>query len=408
MPSPDSSDSDYIQTRGKRLLIITQTPAMTNQRIWQQAQELLKYGYAVTVICPKTTPQEENAATVNGVHFLRYPPPNKSKKSFGYFFRHCSLLMWEFMLAWKCYLSGGFDAIAAYNPPDSVFLMGAFFKTFFNKKFLFDFHMLGPESEAAEGRNGGGLARMLERLALSCADIVVTANESYRRIAMERGKVAAGRVFIVRSGPSLSRIRSFSPIPALKRGRKYLVSTVGALSHTCEIRHFIEAARHIVQDEKRRDVYFIAVGEGPALEESKKLAALVGVSEYVNFMGRVSDQTLLEVLNTSDVCVNAEEVNALSDKATKSQVMEYMALGKAIVQFDVAEGRALAGEAADYAEPNDAEDLAQKILALLADPRRREAMGETGRAQVENGLNWKQEAPRLLAAYAALFHTQVD
>ena len=50
-------------------------------------------------------------------------------------------------------------------------------------------------------------------------------------------------------------------------------------------------------------------------------------------------------------------------------------------------------------------DLAAKIVELLDDPVRRAEMGEFGRRRVENELEWRHEAPKLLAAYEALWHS---
>ena len=56
-----------------------------------------------------------------------------------------------------------------------------------------------------------------------------------------------------------------------------------------------------------------------------------------------------------------------------------------------------------YAEKNNVEDLALKIVQLLDDPVTRKEMGEFGRNRVLNELEWKYEEPKLLAAYDALF-----
>jgi glycosyltransferase involved in cell wall biosynthesis len=83
--------------------------------------------------------------------------------------------------------------------------------------------------------------------------------------------------------------------------------------------------------------------------------------------------------------------------------MEYMALAKPVVQFDLTEGRRTAGEASLYAKPDDPVDLAAKLLDLLDDPPRRARMGRFGRARVERELEWRHQAPRLLAAYDTLW-----
>jgi glycosyltransferase involved in cell wall biosynthesis len=154
---------------------------------------------------------------------------------------------------------------------------------------------------------------------------------------------------------------------------------------------------------KRGDVHFGLVGGGTSLEEMKALAHKLGVADYVTFTGRVSDGALLAMLNTADVCVNPDVANEMNDISTMNKVMEYMALGKPIVQFDLAEGRFSAQRASVYARRNDAADLAAKIAELLDDPAQRAAMGAFGRRRVENELEWRHEAPKLIAAYEALW-----
>jgi glycosyltransferase involved in cell wall biosynthesis len=165
----------------------------------------------------------------------------------------------------------------------------------------------------------------------------------------------------------------------------------------------LQAARHIVKEMGRTDVHFGLVGGGTSLEDMKQLASEMGIADYVTFTGRVPDQALLEMLNTSDVCANPDVANEMNDKSTMNKIMEYMALGKPIVQFDLAEGRFSAQDASLYAAKNDALDMARKIVELLDDPERRARMGEFGRNRVINQLEWQFEVPKLLAAYDVLF-----
>jgi glycosyltransferase involved in cell wall biosynthesis len=154
---------------------------------------------------------------------------------------------------------------------------------------------------------------------------------------------------------------------------------------------------------KRTDTHFVIIGGGVSLDEVKRYSAQIGVSEYVTFTGRVPDQQMLEVLCTADVCVNPDVANEMNDKSTMNKIMEYMALGKPIVQFDLTEGRFSARDSSLYAKRNDEVDFAEKIAELLDDPERRRLMGEAGRNRVLNELEWRFEAPKLLAAYDALF-----
>ena len=182
-----------------------------------------------------------------------------------------------------------------------------------------------------------------------------------------------------------------------------MVGYVGVMGKQEGVHYLLEAAKHIVEEIGRHDIHFGIVGGGTELEELKQLANELGVGGYVTFTGRVPDQEMLEMLNTADVCVNPDVYNEMNDKSTMNKIMEYMALGKPIVQFDLTEGRFSAQDASLYAERNNPVDMAKKIVELIDDPEKRKAMGEFGRKRVINELEWKYEAPKLLAAYDALF-----
>jgi glycosyltransferase involved in cell wall biosynthesis len=274
------------------------------------------------------------------------------------------------------------------------------------KKFVFDHHDANPELyEAKFGRRDlfWKLMLWLERLTFRVADVSIATNHSYRRIAIERGGMDPDKVFVVRSGPSLERMKIVPPVAALKKGRRYLVGYVGVMGKQEGIDFLLRAAAHLVHGLGRTDVHFGLVGGGTSLDEMKALAHQLGVAEYVSFAGRVSDGALLAMLNTADVCVNPDVANEMNDISTMNKVMEYMALGKPIVQFDLNEGRFSAQRASVYARRNDALDLAAKIVELLDDPARRADMAAFGRRRVENELEWRHEAPKLIAAYEALW-----
>ena len=195
-------------------------------------------------------------------------------------------------------------------------------------------------------------------------------------------------------------------MPALKSGRRYLVGYVGVMGKQEGIDYLLQAVRHIVLELKRTDVHFGLVGGGPEFERLCKLAGESRIADYVTFTGRVPDREMLEMLSTADICVNPDVHNEMNDKSTMNKIMEYMALGKPIVQFDLTEGRFSAGEASLYARTNDPADLADKILELLADEQARARMGAFGRERVARELSWSHEAPKLLAAYDALWAGQ--
>jgi glycosyltransferase involved in cell wall biosynthesis len=388
------------------LIIVENLPLPLDRRVWQEACALRDKGYIVSIICPTGKGFERRFEVIDGIEIHRHPLPIEAGGALGYAFEYSAALFWEFVLALKVLRRRGFDVIHACNPPDLIFLVGGFFKLVLGKKFLFDHHDINPELyEAKFGRRDLFYRLMLwaERMTFRCADVSIATNETYRHIAIERGGMPPDRVHVVRSGPMLERLRIVPPVPALKQGRPYLVGYVGVMGRQEGIDLLLQAVEYIVHVLKRDDIHFGLVGTGTSLEELKALAYELKVEHHVTFTGRVPDKDLLELLNTADVCVNPDVANDMNDKSTMNKIMEYMALGKPIVQFDLLEGRVSAQEASLYARRNDPVDLAVKLVEVLDHPDMARRMGEYGRRRIVANLEWKYEVPKLLAAYEQLF-----
>ena len=393
--------------KSRRVLILVENlPSPFDRRVWQEATTLKASGYGISIICPTGQGCEKHYEEIDGIHIYRYELPVEAEGARGYAVEYSAALWHTFRLAWKVRRERGFDAIHACNPPDLLFLIGGFFKLFARTRFLFDHHDINPELyEAKFGRRDffWRLTVKLEGWTFRTSDVSIATNESYRKIAIERGRMDPERVFVVRSGPKLDRLRIVPSVEELKQGRKHLVGYVGVMGKQEGIDLLLLSAQHIIRDLRRQDVHFGLVGGGTSLDEMKQLAEELGIADFVTFTGRVPDQELLEMLNTADVCVNPDVANEMNDKSTMNKIMEYMALGKPIVQFDLTEGRFSAGEASLYAAKNDPVDMANKIIELLDDPQKRQRMGDYGRNRVVNELEWKYEEPKLLAAYERLW-----
>lgn len=390
----------------KRVLILVENlPSPFDRRVWQEAGALRDAGYTVSIICPTGKGYEKKFEAIDGIDIWRYDLPAEGEGALGYLVEYAAALAFTFFLSIRVFFGKGFDVVHACNPPDLFFLIGGFWKLF-GRKFLFDHHDANPELYEAKFNRRDFLWKVmvwLEKLTFRTADASIATNESYRRIAVTRGGMPPEKVFVVRSGPSLERMRVVPADEALKRGRRFLVGYVGVMGKQEGIDLLLQAIRKIVFDFQRKDIQFGLVGGGTSLQEMKDLAEALGVGDYVTFTGRAPDAALLAMLNTADVCVNPDVANEMNDISTMNKIMEYMALGKPIVQFDLTEGRFSAQEASLYARKNDVDDFATKVLELLGDPARRARMGAYGKQRILDALEWRYEAPKLLAAYQSLW-----
>lgn len=405
----DTSTPDWmlrlLETRpleGRRVLIIVENlPVPFDRRVWHEARTLKAAGADVSVICPTGKGFEARHEVLEGIHVYRHGLPLDASGALGYLAEYGAALFWETVLAWRVFFSRGFDIIHGCNPPDLIFLVALPFKLF-GVRYLFDHHDINPELYEAKFNRRDVFWKLMvlfEKLTFRTARVSIATNESYKTIAMERGRMAADDVFVVRSGPDLSRLDRLPSNDAWRNGRDKLVGYVGVMGDQEGIDLLLEAASHIVHERGREDIQFCLVGGGPSLEPLKRMAAEMGLSDHVTFTGRAPDRDLFEVLSTADVCVNPDRVNDMNDKSTMNKIMEYMAFEKPIVQFDVTEGRFSAREASLYARANDPKDMADKILELLAAPDRCATMGTFGRRRVEQELSWSHQVDTLIAAY---------
>ncbi len=388
------------------LIIVENLPVPFDRRVWLEATTLAKAGYDVSVICPAmkgfTAPRER----LEGVDVWRHPLPHEASGPLGYVVEYGAALFWQLTLATRIAFGRGFDVIHACNPPDLIFLVALPFKLL-GKRFLFDQHDLCPELyEAKSGKRGffWNLLKGMEALTFRLADVVISTNESYRKVALTRGARKPEQVFVVRSGPDLARWpRSNGGDPKWRNGRRHLIGYVGVMGEQEGLDLLLESMQLIVRDRGRDDVQLLLVGGGSFKDDLVAMTARLGLEDHVTFTGRVSDDVLRDALGASDVCVNPDKPGELNDKSTMNKIIEYMALGKPIVQFEVTEGRFSAQEASLYARPGDVADLADKLLELLDDPTQRERMSVFGRERVESVLAWDHSAKALLAAYDKVF-----
>ena len=203
-------------------------------------------------------------------------------------------------------------------------------------------------------------------------------------MAISRGRIRPENVFVVRNGPDLQTFKPVSPNPARKHGKRYLIGYVGNMNFQDGLDILLDVAKH-VKDIGRHDVHFTCVGRGPELKKLQQMVQQMGLEDTVDFTGRVSDQDLIEILSTADVCVNPDRPSEMNDISTMIKIMEYMALGKPIVQFDLKEGRFSAQEASLYASKQEGASGFCRENHLVA--------GQA-RGKKENGRIWKKENRR--------------
>lgn len=391
--------------KNKVLIIVENLPVPFDSRVWKEALSLCANGYDVTVLCPRGKGYTAGHEVLNGIHVYRHPMPKEGNSPLGYLLEFGCALFWECFYTWWIYFRRGFHVIQGCNPPDDIFLVALPFKLL-GVKYIFDHHDANPELYLSKYERKDFLYKAqvwLENQTYRFSDVVMATNASYRDLAISRGGMDPRDVFVVRNGPDLMTFKPVQPNPALKFGKPYLVGYVGTISVQEGLDILLDVALHL-KNLGRRDIHFTCVGGGPGLAGLRKMLQDKQLGDMFNFTGRIPDEQLLKILSTADICVNPDKPCEMNDISTMIKIMEYMALGKPIVQFSLKEGRFSAQEAAVYSDnQNQVPDFAAKILWLIEHPDERERMGKFGRKRVMDELAWEYSVPHLLAAYQRAF-----
>jgi glycosyltransferase involved in cell wall biosynthesis len=387
---------------GKALILVENLSVPLDRRVWQESVALRDAGWEVHVICPQGMKYDrERAVEINGVKIHRYPLRAASGGPAGYLREYGAALTHTLRLARRV---GPVDVVHACNPPDLLFLVARMLKRR-GARFVFDQHDLVPELYLSRFNRGEDLlyraACRLEQATYRAADVVIATNESYRDVAISRGGKRPDEVFVVRSAPAVERFRQVPPDESIKRGKPHLLCYLGVMGPQDGVDYALRALASLRDEHGRTDWRAAFIGGGDTFDAMVSLTSRLGLADQVEFTGRIPDADLLRYLSTSDVCLAPDPLNPLNDVSTMNKIMEYMAMGRPVVSFDLKEARVSAGEAAVYAPANDESEFAKLITRLLDDPDERARMGQIGQARVAGPLSWEHSRTALLAAYQA-------
>ncbi|QCO58103.1 glycosyltransferase family 4 protein (plasmid) [Pseudorhodobacter turbinis] len=388
------------------LIVVENLPVPLDRRVWLEATTLVQAGYDVSVICPMGRGWDKPYEEIDGVHIYRHSEPPEAHSGAIAYAREYAHALWHwFRLSRLVWSKKKFDVIQGCNPPDLIFVLALWYRLW-GVRYMFDHHDVCPELFEAKFGNRGLLYRIMliwERMTFATASVSMATNNSFREIAIRRGKMAPEDVFVVRSAP---RIETFEVGPGnrdYRKGASTVMGYVGVIGQQEGMDLLVEAADHLVNRLGQGDVHFVIAGFGPQLEEVQRDVVQHGLADYFTFTGPLYGPDLLDALNAIDIGVSPDPKNAMNDISTMNKVMEYMTLEKPVVQFDLTEGRFSAGEASLYAKANDPIAFAEKIAELIADPETGKRMGKMGRKRVLDDLSWGHTTKNLLAAYDRIF-----
>ena len=394
-------------TNGRILMLLENNGYPGDTRVRREALALVDEGFSVTVIAPREEEEELGRDIVDGVVIYRYPPPPENDSVIGFIWEYFYSTLAALVLSFRVWIRSGFDVIHAHSPPDTLFVVGVFFKLL-GKRFVFDHHDLSPELYRARSSGAGNpllyrILLLLEWMTFKSSDMVVATNESYKDIALKRGGVREEKIIIVRNGPPLSIMGFEEPIPEIVSSKKTILGYAGAIGRQDGLDYLIEALYHLREDLGRNDFYCYIMGDGDDLPRIKSLAEEKQMLDVIAFTGWLQADKLGRYLSSIDIGVDPDPSNPFNDRCTMIKMTEYMAYSKPIVAFDLPEHRYTAQGSALYVSDNSPLKFATAIQTLMDDPLKRKHMGQLARERVVSDIAWEYSVPHLVNGYHRLF-----
>lgn len=396
--------------KGKHFLLVVENLSVPfDRRVWREAKTLSDNGAKVSVICPMQHQSHCKYELLEKINIYRYPQSFSNGTAIGYLKEYIIAFYQTFFLILKVHKTEKIDSIHVANPPD-IFWPFAIFARLFGKKFIFDEHDLTPETYISKF-NGDiirhkwmyKLQKLFQKLSYKYADAIISTNESYKQMAIKTNPRNQVKTHIVRNGPDTRYFHLKPKNNDLKKGFPFMAAYIGIMGIQDGVHYIIEAMNILVNKQNFKDVIVYLIGKGEQLDELKLLAKQYNLENYFVFTGRIPDEPALEILSTADICLSPDPYNPLNNFSTMNKVMEYMALGKPVVSFDLKEARYSAQAAAVYVENNNTTAFAQGIIQLLKDKAKCKTMSEFGMARIENELCWQIQANNLIDVYSNLF-----
>jgi glycosyltransferase involved in cell wall biosynthesis len=383
-------------------------PVPLDRRVWQEGLALVGAGYRVTIISPRGS--GEMASSIesrDGIRILRYPQRAASGLA-GYLVEYLPSM--AFTAAWlvALRLRGPIDVIHGCNPPDLFFLFGLLGRLW-GSSYVFDQHDANPELAITKwgGRRSGRLllrvTRALERASYRAAATVIVPNDSYARLAAARGGVPPERIVVVRNAPPGDRFRVLAAGIEAPADGSLRIGYLGVMGSQDGVEILVDAVARLRAIRPDLPVQVELVGDGEARPALERQAHRLGLTSRVNFHGYQGPDSFVPLLAATHVCVSPDPPTPFNDVSTMTKVVEYLAIGRPVVAFALAETVGIIGGAGSIVGEATAEALAAELAALADDRTRLGALTSAAARRIDElDLRWEGSAERLLAAYESL------
>lgn len=386
----------------KRVLMLVQNlPVPFDRRVWLEASTLRDEGYLVSIFCPAASTYPKLRETVEGIEVYRFPLPWEGRGKVGIILEYIWSVICLFSMTTLLSLRRRVHVVHFCNPPDLLFLCALPAKMIWRSKLIFDQHDLCPEVWETKSQSSSSLIlnllKFFEQASYKISDIVISTNESYKKLAISRGGKDESSVFVVRSAPKKSFMNDM-PSPARDCREKLQLVYLGTMGSQEGIDLLLEALQILKNRNIHLEINLDLIGDGTERRNLENKSQLLRLEQIAHFHGRVSDSVLRDLVSSADIALNPDRPSVFNSLSSMNKIVEYMALGVPIVQFHSLEGEYTARDASMYVYEPTPDALATAIDTLRLSQSMRQEMKVFAVTRFQE-LCWEKQAAQLVRLY---------
>jgi glycosyltransferase involved in cell wall biosynthesis len=354
----------------KAVCMIAYANYYTDARIKNYVEALAKAGYEIDIFALGSS----EAECQKGVRVFLIMQKYWGRSAIVYAFSQIWFALAAAMLVSCHYLKKRYGLIHVHNIPNFL-VFAAIIPRIFGSKVILDVHDTMPEAYATKFDLEPDhpliwFLKLEERLSALFADLVITTNDLHKEVLVSHG-IDGDKIEIIMN---VGNERIFSPDTNHSKNSGLNLVYHGTVAERLGIDLILRAI--FLSKRECAELHFLLIGEGDYLANIKSMVKEFGLERDVKIIGFLPVERLRDFISEADVGIvgNRAYTEAKQNYMLPVKMLEYAAMEiptiaprLRVIQHYFDEDSAI------YYEPDDAEDMADRITELY---RNRERLGK--------------------------------
>ena len=362
----------------------------------REAETLQAAGFTVDVICL----QQEGHPTIevdNGVTLYRLPLTRKKGNVLRYIYDYFSFFFMAAFKVTQLHLKHRYKVIQVNTMPDFLVFCTLIPRLLGAKVIAF---MKEPTPELGETLYSSPmmpkLLKVIEQAVLKYAHLSFTVTQELKDVYVSRG-AKADKIRLVLNGPDANHLLQYRNGNHGPDPEYFTLICHGAVEERYGHDTILKGVK--LAKEKVPNLRLRLMGIGAFADDVRRMIPEMGIGDYVEYLGWVDMETLVNELCRADVGIVAQKSSPYSNLVHTNKMYEYIIFGKpAIITRLHSVSQYFDDSSMRYFEPNNPESLAEAIVDMYQHPEKGKSLLAKAQQFYER-YNWDKQGDILAQGY---------